>query len=147
MVDRPRAVVVAAALLGLALLAACGLSGPSGPTPTPAAPENGVLAVSASEWRFQPSRIVLRQGEQVRIELRNDGAILHDLKIEDLSADGIQSQSSGPLSGHEGELFVGAEPGKEGTLVFTPTGTGAFTYYCTIPQHRQLGMKGVMVVE
>ena len=95
----------------------------------------------------EPSRIVLRQGEQVRIELRNDGAILHDLKIEDLSADGIQSQSSGPLSGHEGELFVGAEPGKEGTLVFTPTGTGAFTYYCTIPQHRQLGMKGVMVVE
>ena len=146
MVDRSPAVAVAAALIG-ALLAACGLSGPSGPTPTPAAPENGVLAVSAAEWRFQPSRIVLRQGEQVRIELRNDGAILHDLKIEDLSADGVQSQSSGPLSGNEGELFVGADPGKEGTLVFTPTETGAFTYYCTIPQHRQLGMKGTIIVQ
>jgi len=147
MVGPPRAVVVASALLGLALLAACGLSGPGGPTPTPAAPVDGVLAVIASEWRYQPSRILLRQGEQVRIEFRNDGAILHDFKIEDLSADGVQSESSGPLSGKEGELFTGADPGKEGTLVFTPTETGAFTYYCTIPQHRQLGMKGTIVVE
>jgi plastocyanin len=138
----------AAALLGLALLAACGgASKPAGPTPTPARPIDGVLTVHASEWRFEPSHIALRQGEEVRIEFLNDGEILHDLKIEDLVAEGIASQSSGPLSGDEGELFVGAEQGDGGSLTFTPAETGAFTYYCTIPQHRQLGMKGTLLVE
>lgn len=140
--------LIASVALYLALLAACGGSQQaSGPTPTPASPEHGVLSVHAAEWRFQPSRIVLHQGEQVRIELHNDGQILHDFKIEKLEADVAESNSTGPLSAGKGELFVGADSGKDGTLVFTPKQAGAFTFYCTVPRHRQLGMKGTIIVE
>ena len=139
--------LIASVAFLLALLAACGASGPSGPTPTPAAPANGVLALHAAEWRFEPSRIVLHQDEPVRIELHNEGKILHDFKIDKLKADVAESSSTGPLSAGKGELFVGADAGKSGTLVFTPKETGTFTFYCTVPQHRQLGMKGTLIVE
>jgi uncharacterized cupredoxin-like copper-binding protein len=143
----PRRLFVAEALLGLALLAACGGEQASGPTPTPASPENGVLALHVAEWHYQPSRIVLHVGEQVRIELHNDGKILHDFKIDGLKAEVAESHSTGPLSGSPGDVFVGADTGKGGTLVFTPKETGTFTFYCTVPQHRQLGMKGTLIVE
>jgi uncharacterized cupredoxin-like copper-binding protein len=139
--------LIASLALFLALIAACGGEGASGPTPTPASPANGVLALHAAEWRYQPSRIVLHQGEQVRIELHNDGKIIHNFKIDNLKVDVAESNSTGPLSAHTGELFVGADAGKAGTLVFTPKETGTFTFYCTVPQHRQLGMKGTLIVE
>lgn len=139
--------IAAGTITALVFLSACGGGQPAGPTPTAAIPQNGVLVVKASEWRFEPSRILIHQGEQVRIEFQNAGQILHDLKIDTLKASGIESESNGPLSAGQGELFVGADTGKGGTLVFTAAEPGTFTYYCTIPRHRQLGMKGTLVVE
>lgn len=141
----PARAFVSVALLG-SVIAACG-GGSSGPPSTPVGPTNGVLRVHAAEWRFDPSLIVLRRGEQVRIELQNEGQILHDLKIDALRADVAASNSTGPLSGGPGELFVGADAGKGGTLVFTPRETGSFTLYCTIPRHRELGMTGTIFVQ
>ena len=140
---------VALLLLTTLAFSACGGSSPSGPdvTLTPIAPVDGVLTVRAFEWGFEPGAIALRQGEEVRIVLVNDGEILHNLKVEDLAADVIEANSSGPLSGDEGELFVGAAAGDEGTLVFVPQGSGSFTFYCTISDHRQLGMEGPLTVE
>jgi uncharacterized cupredoxin-like copper-binding protein len=37
---------------------------------------------------------------------------------------------------------VSANEGKSGTLTFTPSESGTFDFYCTIPGHRDLGMKG-----
>ena len=113
----------------------------------PATPRNGVLTVRAFEWGFAPDAIVLRRGEQVRIVLMNEGALLHNLKLEELSADGIESRSSGPLSAEEGELFVGAAEGEAGTLTFVPQRAGTFVFYCAIRSHRQQGMEGVLTVE
>ena len=133
--------------LGLLILTSCGSGSPSGPTPTPAAPQNGALVVRASEWNFQPSRTVLRQGEQVRIELQNAGEILHDFRVDGLTADVADSRSDGPLSAGQGDVFVSADAGKTGILVFTPRQTGTFTFYCDVPRHRQLVMRGTLVVE
>ena len=143
----PRRVFVSIAFLGLTLLAACGGAKSSGPTPTPALPQGGVLTIRTAEWRFEPSSIVLHQGEQVRIEFQNEGQVLHNFKIDGLDAGVVESTSTGPLSAAEGEAFVGADAGKGGTLVFTPKEKGAFTFLCTVPRHRQLGMKGTLVVE
>lgn len=136
-------------LLLTALGAACGGDGDAGgPPPTPAAPLDGELTVSAFEWGFEPQAIALAQGEEVRIVLQNDGSILHNFKVEEqLSANVISSESTGPLSADEDELFVGADGGQRGVLVFVPQGPGTFVFYCTIQNHRQLGMEGVLVVE
>lgn len=136
-------------LLALALFAlACGDgSTVADDAPTPVAPNDGLLTVRASEWGFEPQAIALRRGEQVRIVLVNKGEILHNLKVEDLAADVIEARSTGPLSGDEDELFVGAEQDDEGTLVFVPRASGSFTFYCTIRGHRELGMEGIITVE
>ncbi len=139
----PAAVVVL--LLLTLVLASCSPRRPD-VTLTPIAPVDGVLTVRAFEWGFEPGAIALREGEEVRIVLVNDGKIPHNLKVEGLAADITEASSSGPLSGDEGELFVGAAEGEEGTLVFVPQASGSFTFYCTIKGHRQLGMEGPLTV-
>ena len=141
-------IFVLGALLTIALLfAACTASDDNGQPPaTGVAPANGALTVRAFEWGFEPETILLQRGEEVRIVLDNDGTILHNLKIDDLEAELIESRSTGPLSGEEGQLFVGADDGQQGTLIFVPQQSGEFTYYCTLERHRQLGMEGTLIV-
>lgn len=133
------------------LLAACsggrGAASAANSSATPAVPADGVLTVRAFEWGFEPEAIALRRGEQVRIDLQNEGATLHDLKVEELAADIIESRSTGPLSGGDDQLFVGADAGQRGTLVFVPQESGTFTFYCTIQGHRELGMEGTLTVK
>ena len=139
---RLRLPAAVALLLLLALvLAGCGDGSPSGPdvTLTPIAPVDGVLTVRAFEWGFEPATIALRQGEEVRIVLVNDGKIVHNWKVEGLEADVIEA-------GDADELFIEAKKGEEGTLVFVPQASGNFTFYCTISGHRRLGMEGTLTV-
>ena len=132
----------------LALLAACGGgSGPAGPTPTPAAPVDGSITVRAFEWGFEPASIVLPRGDQVTLVLDNQGDLLHNLKVDELDAEIIESRSSGPLSGGEGSFFVGADDHDQGTLVFVPLEPGTYVFYCTLEQHRELGMEGAFEVQ
>ena len=134
------AVVVLLLLLTL-VLAGCGDGSPSRPdvTLTPVAPVDGVLTVRAFEWGFEPAAIALRQGEEVRIVLVNDGKILHNLTVDDLAADVTEASDAD-------RLFVEAEEGEEGTLVFVPQASGSFTFYCAISGHRRLGMEGTLTV-
>ena len=136
-------------LLAIALLvAACTANGdPRQPSATGVASANGALTVRAFEWGFEPETIVLQRGEEVRIVLDNDGEILHNLKIDGLEAELIESRSTGPLTGDEDQLFVGADDGQQGTLIFVPQQSGEFTFYCTLERHRQLGMEGTLIVE
>lgn len=100
----------------------------------------------AFEWGFAPPAIVLERDREVRIELRNDGEILHDFKIEQIEAEIIESISTGGLKADEGELFVGADSGGVGTLVFIPRQTGAYAFWCTIGDHRGRGMEGTVII-
>jgi uncharacterized cupredoxin-like copper-binding protein len=131
------------------LLAACSDGGGgSSATPTPVeVAGDGQVTITASEWQFEPSSITVHQGSSVSIELRNDGRVLHDLKIEDLEASDVEVDNSGPLEGDEGELFVSSEAGESGTLSFVPLGPGTYTYYCTLEGHRNLGMEGTLTVQ
>ena len=133
--------------LAVALAACGGGAGTAEPTPPPLRPEDGALTVRGFEWGFEPQAIALRLGEPVRIVFENDGRTLHNFKIEELAADDIDSESSGPLSAKEGQLFVGAEAGQRGTLRFVPQEAGSFVFYCTIRRHRELGMNGTLIVE
>ncbi|MCH7838076.1 MAG: cupredoxin domain-containing protein [Chloroflexi bacterium] len=132
---------VALLLLLTLVLAGCGDGSPRRPdvTLTPVAPVDGVLTVRAFEWGFEPAAIALRQGEEVRIVLVNDGKILHNLKVDDLAADVTEASDAD-------RLFVEAEEGEEGTLLFVPQASGSFTFYCAISGHRRLGMEGTLTV-
>ena len=133
----------------LLLVTACSSGGatPARPTATLAVVSDAPLTVHASEWQFEPRAIVARQGQEVRLVLQNDGRILHNFRVDGLPAGAVQSTSSGPLSASEGEAFVGAESGQQGTLTFVPLQPGSYTFYCTVQGHRQLGMEGTLIVQ
>jgi plastocyanin len=38
------------------------------------------------------------------------------------------------------------EPGKQGTVIFTPNNAGSFYYICPVPGHAEIGMYGSVVI-
>jgi uncharacterized cupredoxin-like copper-binding protein len=112
------------AVILLAWVAGCssksGLPAVSGP----AAPK---LEVSAAEMRYAPPRIAVAAGE-VPVVLRNDGTVVHDLRIEDKPS-----------------LLLEAAPGQTSTATWS-LNKGRFEFYCSLPGHRSAGMDGVLEV-
>jgi plastocyanin len=99
--------------------------------PTTAATSGGTAEVEvvASEFAFDPDQVTFDPGAEVTISLRNDGAILHNLEIQELG------------------VFVEAEAGETAEVRFTaPDGGGPFTFICNIPGHREGGMEGAIFV-
>jgi uncharacterized cupredoxin-like copper-binding protein len=46
----------------------------------------------------------------------------------------------------EPELHVAAGPGQSATLDFTPSKPGTYEFWCTVPGHKEAGMRGTLVV-
>lgn len=82
----------------------------------------------SSNYKFNPNQITVKQGDKVKITLKNTAGT-HDLFI-----DGYKIQTK----------VIGA--GKEEVLEFTADKTGTFDLWCTVGNHKSLGMLGKLVV-
>jgi uncharacterized cupredoxin-like copper-binding protein len=115
----------AGALLGcLGFLVACS-SSPG--LPAVGGPTAARLELAATEMRFAPSRIAVAAGD-VPVVLRNDGQVVHDLRIEDKPT-----------------FLLEAGPGKSATATWSLP-KGRYQIYCSLPGHRSGGMEGVLEV-
>ncbi len=115
---------IRANLFLLLLLGACSSGGG---LPAVSGPPGPKLEVTATEMRYTPSEIALRAGD-VPVALRNEGAVVHDLRIEKKPA-----------------LLLEAAPGQASTATW-PLGKGRYRIYCSLPGHRSAGMEGVLEV-
>lgn len=97
----------------------------------PAAQVPAEVKVLATDLKFNPPTIQAKVGQPIKIVLQNDGAIEHDIAFPTIKAD--QPGAS---------LKVLAKPGQTATLEFTPTAKGSYEYICTLPGHKESGMKG-----
>jgi uncharacterized cupredoxin-like copper-binding protein len=93
--------------------------------PAVSGPQAAKLEVAATEMRYTPSRVAVGAGE-VPVVLRNDGAVVHDLRIEDMPS-----------------LLLEAAPGSRSTATWS-LGKGRYRIYCSLPGHRSAGMEGVL---
>ncbi|MBI4340557.1 MAG: cupredoxin domain-containing protein [Chloroflexi bacterium] len=75
-------------------------------------------------------RITVREGELVRVNLANGEPMMHDFVIDGMA--------------HSSHL---EKAGDATMVVFLAGEAGEYTYYCSVPGHRQAGMEGVLVVE
>ncbi|MFQ5879701.1 MAG: plastocyanin/azurin family copper-binding protein [Dehalococcoidia bacterium] len=134
-------------------------------TPAPAA--QGPIQIRLGEMYFEPDEIRLQEGQQVTIELINEGAVLHEfmvgreVEMHNGTADGYEHDFFEGVdveyTGEKAELEreeehgteVELEAGGKGVLTFTvPTGkTGEWEIGCFIPGHYEAGMKGKLIVE
>lgn len=90
---------------------------------------SAVFTVDGGNFYFSPNIITVKRGDTVNIRFRNVGG-MHDLVVEGYEVATKKLQS-----------------GDEDTISFVADTAGSFEYYCSIGTHRQMGMKGVLVVE
>ncbi|MFN8526472.1 MAG: cupredoxin domain-containing protein [Chloroflexota bacterium] len=93
------------------------------------------LRVVATDLKFTPNVLTGKVGQKMSIILDNKGLIEHDIAFT-----GMKATGSNP------ELKVLAKPGATATLELTPTAIGRYDFVCTIPGHKEAGMKGTMTV-
>ncbi|HEY6961453.1 MAG TPA: cupredoxin domain-containing protein [Gaiellaceae bacterium] len=89
------------------------------------------VQVSAKEFSFSLSRLHVRAGTAV-IELVNYGQDPHDLRLQRLGARHVAGTAEVAPGGRT-DLTVRLAPGR-------------YSFWCSIANHRELGMRGVLVV-
>ena len=140
-------------LAGVATLAlSCAGGDEHGPgglaTATPAL----TLSLEMSDLTFSAARLEAPLKDVIDIEVRNRGELDHDFTIERMPVDSIvRCQASGPAPEHaaHGPQYAvhGAPgPGTALTIRLHPHEPGEYTYYCSVPGHREAGMTGTLVV-
>lgn len=134
--DVHRWIVLATAVLALTLAAGCGGGGeeaePEQPTATePAAGEETTLQLAAdpdAALRFDKDTLETPAGT-IAIELTNESSLPHNVAIE---GEGVDEESE-TVTKDSTSLTVTLEP-------------GTYTFYCSVPGHREGGMEGTLTV-
>ncbi|WP_432807313.1 cupredoxin domain-containing protein [Rhodoligotrophos ferricapiens] len=98
---------------------------------------------------FEPSKISIKRGEQVRFVLKNIGELEHEFvvaTVEDNLKHAIEMQKN-PDMEHDDPNAKRLKPGENGEIVWKFTQAGTFDFSCLIPGHRESGMYGTIVVK
>jgi plastocyanin len=120
---------------GMAAAGAPALAAPKAAA-VPAASQGTVdLKVVSTDLKFTPSTLQAKVGQTVKLLMDNKGVIEHDIALPTIKADKPAAS-----------LKALAKPGQSATLEFTPTAPGTYEYICTIPGHKEAGMKGTLNV-
>jgi plastocyanin len=97
----------------------------SSPTVIPAVKE---FTVRGSNFSFSPATMQVNRGDRVRITFQNQSGT-HDLVV----------------NGYNVRTQV-LQTGQSETIEFVANQSGTFEYYCSVGQHRAMGMKGTLTV-
>jgi uncharacterized cupredoxin-like copper-binding protein len=94
----------------------------------PAVPDATGVTVAAGEMWFAPEAIHATVGEPVNLTVTNQGAVFHDLVIDEL------------------DLRVAVEAGQTTTVGLQLDRPGDYDFYCSVPGHAAAGMRGTLSV-
>ncbi|MBI3972994.1 MAG: multicopper oxidase domain-containing protein [Chloroflexi bacterium] len=142
--------VMIGSIVAATLLVACGSSTQNAAGSAAAQ----VITVKATEFTFGDSNLRVAANKPVRLVVANGGLIEHDWVVDKLPAKDVrtgngqmQSQMQNQGHGHADQVAAHAAPGMQAWVEFTPTKKGAYETYCSIPGHKDAGMKGTLVVQ
>ena len=108
------------------------------------------LEVTTSDFQFSPNSWTVPAGEEISIDITNDGSVLHEWVL--LRA-GVNIDSEADLPDTEEELLAEfvyvedeVEAGANKTLTFTAPDVGTYQVICAIETHFDAGMEGSLTV-
>ena len=87
------------------------------------------FVLTATNFSFSPAEIKVKVGDTVRIKFANAEGF-HDFKLDEFNVATKQIQT-----------------GISETVEFVASKAGSFQYYCSVGQHRVMGMVGSLIVE
>lgn len=88
-----------------------------------------VIKITAGNYYYSIKEIKVKKGDRVKINLTVIGGT-HNFVIDEFNV--------------ESDLISG---GDTTTVEFVADKVGTFVYYCSMPNHRQLGQAGILTVE
>lgn len=88
------------------------------------------FTVDGSNFKFEPSTMTVNKGDTVKIVFKNTGGF-HDFVIDEFA--GAKTKQ------------IGANASE--TIEFVVDKAGSFEYYCSVGNHRGMGMKGTLTVK
>lgn len=93
------------------------------------AAKDGMITVESSSFKFVPNAISVKKGVKTKLVLNNvDG--MHDFVVDDLAI--------------KTKIVKGAG---QDTVEFTADKAGSYEFYCSVGNHKAMGMVGTLVVE
>jgi len=106
--------------------------------------------VTTTDFQFSPSEWTVPAGQEISIEITNDGSVLHEWV---LMQPGVEIESEADLPETEEELLADfvfvedeVEAGDSKTLTFTAPAAGTYQVICAIETHFDAGMEGSLTV-
>lgn len=96
---------------------------------TAAGADASSLKVIASDLKYDAKELHLPGPGEVKVQFRNDGLIDHDITVDSARF----------------KLF--ARPGQGAAATLKVDKPGTYTYYCSLPGHREAGITGTLVVD
>lgn len=87
------------------------------------------FTIESKGLSFTPNEIRVKAGDTVRVTFKNTVGT-HDWTLDEFSA-------KTPL----------INAGEESTVEFVADQAGTYEFYCSVPGHREAGMKGTLIVE
>lgn len=97
---------------------------------------------------FEPAKIVVQQGEQIKIVIKNMGELDHEFMLETFEANkkhAVEMQKN-PEMEHDDPNGKRVVAKKQSEIVWKFSKLGTFEYACLIPGHYEAGMRGVVEV-
>ena len=98
---------------------------------------------------FEPAVIEVRQGEQIRFVLQNDGIEDHEFMLASIADNRkhAEAMKKNPDMEHDDPNAKRLSPFNKGELLWRFTKKGEFEFACLIPGHLEAGMHGKVVVK
>jgi uncharacterized cupredoxin-like copper-binding protein len=95
------------------------------------------LKVVATDLKFGPNTLKAKVGQPLKVVLENKGVIEHDLAFVGLKAtSNLSPDLKTPM----------VKPGQTASIELTPTAKGTYEFVCTVPGHKEAGMRGTLTV-
>ena len=87
------------------------------------------ISISGTNFKFDVKEIKVKKGDTVTINFKSAGGF-HDWTVDEFNAKTNRVNN-----------------GESTSVTFTADQTGTFEYYCSVGNHRALGMVGILIVE
>jgi uncharacterized cupredoxin-like copper-binding protein len=105
------------------------------------------------KMRFYPDRFDVKAGETVKLLVKNEGSLPHELV---LGSDSEIAEHAIEMKKHRGHhhhhvhdskmVAIGLEPSKESMLIVRFEKAGQIQMACLVPGHYEAGMRGLVMV-
>jgi len=112
-------------------------------------PAGQSLSLEMTDLKFSTPALAAKSGELVEVALANKGSIEHDFSIAKLPGEKalrVGDRDTDVAKGNN-EVHAHLRAGQTGVVRMRVSSPGAYEFFCTVPGHKEAGMKGTFTVQ